>query len=295
MTEFWKVLIAPTITGVVSGLIVAFIVWRITGKKKRSGRKLKTTVREKERRRERKVITGGGLAGFLLGFVIALGLWSGSGKAEPLGKAVLVTGDFLAQSFFHPSGMMGDIGDITIERRTGVDRFTYDVRGKGPHEWEYKYVKCRPDSLPARFAGVMYLNPPNNFGEVEDGGYDLRRFHRLKWEARCITGEVNVEFVAGGVNWKWNDTVQCPKKEPTPYPCSLPRTSLGIKRLTEAWQSFEYEFTAGQEKQLRRLVGGFAWVIAASSNGVTWDSDRSAPNVAARFTIELRNIHYERN
>ena len=290
-----KDLIAPTASGVVAGLIVAIAVWLAPTVWERLRRILRIGKPRKGKSRPKMwIVVTTGLCAFMLGFLVAFA-WSSKPISTHCGKPVPNGKEFLVQSNFHPSGLMGDIGDVSINRQSDVDRFTYDVKGRGPHEWDYKYVHCRLDSMPARFAGVIYLDPPNNFGEARTGGYDLRGFRRLKWEARCLTGEVYTEFVVGGVNWKWNDTVACPQTESTPFPCSMPRTSLGIKRLTADWQPFEYEFSADLESQLCRVVGGFAWTIAPTSNGVTWDLDRPTPNVPAVFSIELRGIRYERN
>ncbi len=189
---------------------------------------------------------------------------------------------------YDPSGYMGDSGDITVEKSPNMVRFIYETIGRGPHEWEWKYAS---NNL-AKFAGVMYLNPPNNWGTESNGGFDLRGFHIVKWEARSISGIVNVEFIIGGVVWKWNDE----KKErvSVPYPDSMIRTTFGIKTLTEDWQSFEADLSYLPEDNFRCVIGGFAWIISWESNHIQINSIRTSSDQPKKFTIEIRNIQYGR-
>jgi len=205
------------------------------------------------------------------------------------------TKSFFVYPSYTPSGYMGDICDIIVEERPeDIVRFIYKIRGRGPHEWEWKYVNCKPNPRPCQFAGVMYLNPPSNWGEWPDGGFDLRGFQCVKWEARSVTGTVNVEFIIGGVVWRWDDQKECLVRVPVPYPDSMSRTSLGIKTLTEDWQSFEYDLSDRPEEYLKRIVGGFAWVISWGSNQVRLNEAGTGPEQPQTFEIEIRNIRYER-
>lgn len=219
---------------------------------------------------------------------------------QRIGKPPGNTEPFSIYLHYDPSGYIGDIGDITVtvlvEGGSGseVVRFIYVIRGRGPHEWEWKYVNCEPNPRPCQFAGVMYLDPPSNWGEIPDGGFDLRGFRRVKWEARSVTGTVNVEFVIGGVRRKWDEKKECPVRVAVPYPGSMPRVSLGIKTLTEHWQSFEYDLSDKPEDDLKCIVGGFAWVISWGSNQVQLNEAGTGPKQPKTFTIEIHNIRYER-
>lgn len=201
---------------------------------------------------------------------------------------------FLVYPNYDPSGYMGDSGDITVEKSPEVVRFIYETKARGPHEWEWKYVKCELNSRPCQFAGVVYLDPPNNFGERPDGGFDLRESRYIRWEARSVTGTVNVEFVIGGIDWRWDDQKECPDRVSVPHPGSMPRVSLGIKTLTEHWQPFEYDLSNQPEDNLKRVVGGFAWVISWGSNQVRLNEAGTGPEQPETFVIEIRNIRYER-
>ena len=191
---------------------------------------------------------------------------------------------------FHPSGIMGDVGDVTIQRKEGFDRFIYQTVGKGPHEWEYKFEDAQLSSNPAKFGGVMYLNEPNNWGIQP--GVDLQDFRRsVKWEARSIEGEVDVQFVIGGVIWMWN--LQNGERTSVPYPDSMRRTELGgIRTLSDDWREFTYEFSKSEE-EFNCVIGGFSWVINWGSNDVFINEEGTGASEIKYFTIEIRNIRYE--
>lgn len=195
---------------------------------------------------------------------------------------------FSVSAQYDPSGIMGDVGDLRLSRSAGRDSFAYEARGRGPHEWDFKYVDGAANPKSAQFGGVMYLNPPNNWGR--ERGFDLRGTRRvIKWEAHSLGGEVNVEFVIGGVVWRWDHE----KKEQIGVSCpdSMPRTSLGIKTLTPNWQLFEWDLSQLPEDAFSSVVGAFAWTVNWGSNGV---DDNAANNPQPKtFKIELRNIRYE--
>jgi hypothetical protein len=90
---------------------------------------------------------------------------------------------FSVGTHYDPSGNFGDTGDIMVARMPGFDHFEYDTKGLKP-EWEWKYINHKRNPIPAQFAGVMYLDPPNNWG-LRAGGYDLRSCRSVKWEARA--------------------------------------------------------------------------------------------------------------
>lgn len=225
--------------------------------------------------------------------------------ATPIPTATLLFGKPAGnvQSFsivdkYDPSGHMGDIGDITIARQSGLVQFTYETQGRGDHEWDWKYKDCVPNLQPARFSGVMLLDPPNNWGIIKDGGYDLRGFRTLKWEARSLRGDVYVDFLIGGIVWQWkkDEQTNCWIKAPVPYPDSMPRIPLGIKLLTSQSQSFQYELTDLPEEYLQKVVGGFGWVISWGGNGVELNDMATppGPNQPRTIVIEVSNIRFEK-
>lgn len=203
---------------------------------------------------------------------------------------------FPVMANYHPSGLMGDIGDLRpTARMEDADQFTYEPLGRSPHEWDYKYVNGMLNEKPAQFAGVMYLHPRGNFGTDPEGGLDLRDVADvLRWEARSVNGEVYVEFVIGGITWIWDEAVK--EKKAAPHPGSLPHTSLGTKKLTSAWQACTVDLheRGRVADDFRRTVGGFGWVITWAANGMELAEDGLSPKEKKVFTIEIRNIRYER-
>ena len=211
--------------------------------------------------------------------------------SQTAGKPAGEAKDFQVYPNYDPSGYMGDIGDLKTVKGPDSVQFIYEVCGRGAHEWEYKYIEGELNPNPAKFAGVMYLDPPGNFGTSPSGGYDLRGYHKLHWEARSLEGEATVEFVIGGIDWVWNSEHQ---RESAPYPCSMPRDSLGVYTLTTAWQEFDESLVEHDEDDFERVVGGFGWVAGWDSNGITVEKPGSCAEQPAKIQIEIRNLRYER-
>jgi hypothetical protein len=206
----------------------------------------------------------------------------------------------LGSEYYHPSGIMGDISDVQIAHLLEGDRFTYETLGRGPHEWEWKYINGILNPEPAQFAGVMYLDPPGNFGRLP--GYDMRdclflcirRVPRaLTWEARSTGGDVIVEFIIGGIVLV-RDPIDDRLLVTPPWPDSMPRIVVRRVTLTPDWKSFEYVFGALPPDSFKNVVGGFSWVVDWGSNGVQLNQERRGAVNPKTFTIELRNIRYVR-
>lgn len=215
-----------------------------------------------------------------------------------IGKPVPAGETFFVLQAYDPSGYMGDVGDISIAKHEEGIQFTYETRGMGPTEWDWKYKDCLPNPAPARFSGVMLLDPPNNWGVEPSGGYDLRGFSSITWEARSLSGEVYVEFLIGGVSWHWvqNEKTKCWEKAPVPYSDSLPRISLGAKRLTEQTQSFQFDLSGLPPDYLKKVIGAFGWTISWGDNGVMLDPAASppAPLQPRKMIIEVDHVRYEK-
>jgi len=215
-----------------------------------------------------------------------------------IGKAAGDVQSFSIIDKYDPSGYMGDIGDITIAEQNEVVRFTYETQGRGEHEWDWKYKECVLNLDPARFSGVMLLDPPGNFGVIEAGGYDLRGFKTIKWEAHSLSNDVYIQFFIGGIVWQWKNDKEsnCWIKAPVPYPDSMPRIPLGIKLLTSQSQSFQYNIADLPEEYLRKVVGGFGWTITWGDNGVELNDTATppAPIQPKTIVIEVSNIRFEK-
>jgi len=185
-------------------------------------------------------------------------------------------------SYYPQRGFMGDIGDITDEEPgNNLIRMTYEAEGRGPHEWEYEYIDGKINPKPCGFAGIMLLD--GVWGQTPGAGYDLRGFTTISWEARSLSGNVFVKFVAGGANWVWSEKRTI---VPAPYPDSLPNLQLGEKELTGQWRHFEFSFGKNTTaKGLQAVVAPFGWIISLGSN----QGNHGQP---AKFVIEVRNISY---
>lgn len=203
---------------------------------------------------------------------------------------------FRVSDTYRPTGKMGDIGDVEMLQIGGMDRFVYEVKGRGPHEYEWKYVNGELNDRPAQFSGVMYQHPPNNWGTDPNGGWNLCQTRdSIAWEARSGDQEVFVEFLIGGINWIWDEEQR--KRVRAPYPDSMPHTSLGIKKLTASWQSFQADLKEkglDTDEYFKKVIGGFGWSISWAPNGIQLNEKERVPNVAKKFQLEIRNIRYER-
>jgi hypothetical protein len=226
----------------------------------------------------------------LLLTVLAGSLRSERASVAETGQPIGNVSKFSVDENYFPVGKMGDIGDVTISEQPGFLRFTYRTEGKGPHEWDWKYSDGQLNPSPAQFGGVMYLNPKNNWGTDSDGGYDLRSCHgAIKWEARSADGEVDVAFVIGGD--KRNLTAKDWPK--FPYPNTIDQ-SLGTRHLNETWQPFDADLSKIDDSKFKRVVGGFGWLIKWESNGVKLNKEQTGAEHPRTFTIEIRNIRYEK-
>jgi len=194
---------------------------------------------------------------------------------------------FSVDSKYAATGKMGDVDDVEFSAGDeGGTRFVYIPTGNGQHEWTYKYKDNKLNPEPAKFVGVYYLNPPDDFGMSPKCGWDLRGFHQITWEARSVGDNLKVEFIVGGVDWMWHQEEAAWQKVTPPYPDSMPRVSLGTKSVTNGWQTFTARIDQPSDS-FKRVVGGFAWTM-------TWGSNHVAPGDGRKLTLEVRNVRYEK-
>jgi hypothetical protein len=215
----------------------------------------------------------------------------GRAAVSDTGKAIGNVTSFSVDDNYSPSGKMGDIGDVSVDEQPGLVRFVYEAQGRGPHLWEWTYDSEGNANLePAQSAGVMYLDTRGNWGTDPDGGFDLRGCHGvIKWEARSADGPVRVKFLLGG------DKRNLPTKDRAkfPYPNTIDQ-ALRTEDLSDQWREFTFNLSKVPEERFKRVVGGFGWEIAWSSNGIKLNSKRTAAENPKTFTIEIRNVRYEK-
>lgn len=104
---------------------------------------------------------------------------------------------------------------------------------------------------PQNWAGVYWLNKPNNWGD--NPGEDLSKlaYSKVSFWARGDNGGEIVEFKAGGVNAKG-------KK----YRDSFEVTT-GKVRLEKDWRRYEIDLHG---QNLSSVIGFFCWVAAGTAN-----------------------------
>ncbi|MBF0489678.1 MAG: hypothetical protein HQL15_03550 [Candidatus Omnitrophica bacterium] len=109
-------------------------------------------------------------------------------------------------------------------------------------------VSCSSKSR--RWAGVYWLNPPDNWGDKK-GGYNLTGAKKLVfWAKGAKGGETISEFKVGGVGNNRN------------YPDSDFAT-IGPVILTKEWKEYSIDL---RDKDLTSISGGFAWAANVDDN-----------------------------
>jgi hypothetical protein len=141
---------------------------------------------------------------------------------------------------FIPSGWMGDSSDLKID--TGVVENSYF--GKTC----LKITYANKASNGARWAGMYWQNPPNNWGGV-DGGFDLQRATKVTFWARGENGGERVEeFKIGGIMGEYSDSDSA---------------GIGPVILDKNWKQYTIDLKG---KDLSYLIGGFAWATNLDVN-----------------------------
>ena len=138
---------------------------------------------------------------------------------------------------FIPSGYMGDIPDVTMAG-------AYE----GFRQEGYPAIKIVYTAMGSRgWAGVVWQNPDNNWGDV-DGGYNLSKAKKLAFWARGKKGGEVVEFKCGGVTGA--------------YPDSDGR-SAGAVTLSSTWKQYTIDLNGAD---LRYIISGFGFVVKRDDN-----------------------------
>jgi len=141
---------------------------------------------------------------------------------------------------FAPSGWMGDAGDIKLNDQctdnphsgTTCMKFDYSAKRSGQQGW----------------AGVMWQNPPNNWGSKK-GGFDLTGMTKLTFWARGAKGgEIMQKVTTGGIKGTYADSAAI---------------EAGPIELTDSWKEYTVNIAG---KDLSYISGGFGWVVTADQN-----------------------------
>lgn len=150
---------------------------------------------------------------------------------------------------YSPSGWMGDYSDIA---------FT-DAWKENPHSgMSCIKITYKPNaSQGARWTGMYWQNPPNNWGEKK-GGYDLTGAKKLIFWARGEKGGERIEEVKiGGLSGTYPDS---------------DIAAAGPIILTKDWQEYSINLDG---KDLSYISGGFVWAsnLDVNPNGCTFYLD----------------------
>lgn len=150
---------------------------------------------------------------------------------------------------FVPSGWMGDYGDIKMN-----DKFM-DKPRSGSTAIQIVYTNKATQG--ARWAGIYWQNPPNNWG-TRPGGYDLTGAKKVTFWARGEKGGERVEeFKIGGITGEYADSDVA---------------GIGPVVLTKEWQQYAIDLDG---KDLSSISGGFCWAtnLDVNPDGVTFYLD----------------------
>ena len=148
-----------------------------------------------------------------------------------------------------PSGYMGDYPDVA------VDTSSFD----NPHAGTtcIKVVYSNASSQGARWAGMYWQNPANNWGDRE-GGFDLTGATKVSFWARGEEGGERIEeFKIGGITGVYSDS---------------DLAGIGPVLLTAEWEKFEIDLRG---KDLSYISGGFCWAsnLDVNPEGATFYLD----------------------
>ncbi len=158
---------------------------------------------------------------------------------EPMPFAVYIDKRSV-ENHFVPSGFMGDYSDIKMN----------DASEEDPHSGDtcIKFVYTAKASRGARWAGVYWLEPANNWGQL-DKGYDLSKARKLTFWARGAKGGERIEaFKVGGIQNNYSDSDSA---------------EIGPIVLSKEWKKYTIDLSG---KDMSYIIGGFCWVTNADVN-----------------------------
>ncbi len=154
------------------------------------------------------------------------------------------------KNHFIPSGWMGDYGDIKIDTATTSDPYLGDTC--------IKVIYSGKATQGARWAGIYWQHPPNNWGGTADAGFDLSKATKLTFWARGDKGGERIEeFKIGGIMGEYPDS---------------DGAGIGPVVLNKEWTQYTVDLRG---KDLSSIIGGFCWAtnIDVNPEGCTFYLD----------------------
>ena len=144
------------------------------------------------------------------------------------------------KNHFIPSGWMGDYGDIKYDGSSTEDPYLGDTC--------IKTVYSAKGAQGARWAGIYWQHPANNWGAV-DAGFDLSKATKVTFWARGEKGGERIEeFKIGGIMGENSDS---------------DTAGVGPVILNKEWTQYTIDLKG---KDLSYIIGGFCWATNADVN-----------------------------
>jgi len=141
---------------------------------------------------------------------------------------------------FIPSGWMGDYGDIKYDGVSKEDPYLGNTC--------IKIVYSGQGTQGARWAGIFWQNPANNWGSM-DKGFDLSKATKLTFWARGAKGGERIEeFKVGGIMGEYSDSDSA---------------SISPVILAPEWTQYTIDLKG---KDLSYIIGGFCWATNVDVN-----------------------------
>lgn len=138
-----------------------------------------------------------------------------------------------ANNHFIPSGFMGDFGDLKIDSGCKDDPYLGDTC--------VKIIYNGKATQGARWAGIFWQNPANNWGTV-DKGFDLSKAQKLTFWAKGDKGGERIEeFKVGGIMGEFSDSDS---------------GAMGPVILNKEWTQYTVDLKG---KDLSYIIGGFTF------------------------------------
>jgi hypothetical protein len=160
-------------------------------------------------------------------------------KIEPVPFYVYADRSSVSNHFI-PSGWMGDFGDIKYDGASKEDPYLGDTC--------VKIIYSAKASNGARWAGIYWQNPANNWGTM-DKGYDLSKATKLTFWAKGVKGGERIEeFKLGGIMGEFSDS---------------DAAGIGPVILNKEWTQYTIDLKG---KDLSYIIGGFCWATNADVN-----------------------------
>jgi hypothetical protein len=191
----------------------------------------------------RSLIAGCIFAGWCAGIQTALAEESSAGKGV---KFPFIVFDEKGSTNNHyvPSGWMGNTKGIRMDEAGTVNPHG----GKTCLRFEY--------SEPADWAGVVWQDPPNDWGD-QPGGWNLTGAKKLKFWARGDKGGETVSFKFGvlGLDKKYSDSST---------------GTTGPIKLAKEWTEYSIDLAG---KDLSRIKTGFVWTLDGQGSPIIFFLD----------------------